>query len=471
MRPLGFGAVEVLSGSLCHIGLKPTLWDFEEAVKRKLTEREFMWFVTALLTHIGYRQDIGTTLIVERGTAAIRSDFEARLHLVSAGKLTTHVGGRFGKPAHAGQLDGRSKGNFRTKKLIEGMWAILDNQTAQLPAQTGRNRDDAPEAFAPGAGAEQYTNRLLRSAATHGRSTETTDAIISQFQFPYPEYHQWRQWALDSISRINRDPNHDLEGWEKLGYVQPTWRLPSPISDLQSSPPHWLPWQSYLALPTPQQAIVKAMLDQDPSLLKTIRLSRHDVFQQNRHLLTPMPWELLPQLVGQENALNGGQSPLTVNNGLFRFECADIDPDPIEFYARSGSAFLSNGEKYICYVNPYCPTHLVATDAAGKVAAVCPRYTRALRTDTKALNQLLGNQQSYEAQARVRLNLRHSDQAAAKANMLAHNDTVLLRAATPAPADPRLTNLEGDITQFLEPQQPAPATESSPDDLDTTALL
>jgi hypothetical protein len=86
MRPLGFGAVDVFSDCPLHPGFKPTLWDADEEKKRMLTEREFLWYVVAILTTVGYRADIGTELIVERGTAAIREDFEKRILSVTAKK-------------------------------------------------------------------------------------------------------------------------------------------------------------------------------------------------------------------------------------------------------------------------------------------------------------------------------------------------------------------------------------------------
>jgi hypothetical protein len=386
-------------------------------------------------------------------------------------KLHWFVGGRFGKPGHDGQFNGRSKGNFRTKKLIEGAWGILDNQTASLPAQTGRSRDDAPEGFAPQAGAEQYTNQLVRA------SSRLTPEQIEQLQFPYPFYWQWREWAMDAIHRVNADSSHDLEGWEKLNFVQPIWRLPA-IAGVST----WLPWSEFLKLPDTQQGIVKAMLDQDPSLLKTHRLSRQEVFEpRKRALLKPFPWELLPELVGQANALNGGADPIEVKKGMFTFECADIDPDPIEFYARdrASAAFLPNSEKFVCYVNPYCPTHLVACDASGKVAAVCERYVRPCKSDTAAVQKLLGDQQSFESQARVRLNLRHSDDAAAKRAMLENNSRVLAgidpRGTIP---NPKLKDFSGDVSELLDQpvevsekaEQPFSA-ESPSNDLGADALL
>lgn len=468
MRPLGFGCVEVLSACICHVGLKPTLWDFEAQVKRKLVEREFMWFVVSVLTTAGYRNDIGTVLIVERGTAAIRAEFEERLRRVTNDKVTAFVGGRFGKAAHGGQFEGRSKGNYRTKALVEGSWALIDNQTAMLPAQTGRGRDDAPEGFSPQAGAEQYTGRILKAADAALREGRLTEEQAAQLQFPYPLYQQWTKYALDAFARVNEDCNHDLRDWEKLGFEQPVWRLPE-VSAVASpcGLPQWLPWSAFLALPEAQRSVVKSMLDADASLLKTHRMSRQQVFNQHRKLLTPLPWELVPGLVGPENALS---DPVEVKGGLLSFRCAEIDPDPIEFYARDhkapSNAFLPNGSKFTCYVNPYAPTHLVACDAAGKVVAVCPRYIRACRSDEHAIEKLMGDQQAFEAAARVRLNLRHSDQASAKQAMIENNDRLLGTGPRgPEPRPPVSTRgiSQDDFTSLDDPaaRVAAPSTSIS----------
>jgi len=210
-----------------------------------------------------------------------------------------------------------------------------------------------------------------------------------------------------------------------------------------------------------------------------------------------LPWDLLPSLVGPEHALNAGQETLEVRAGLLRFECAEMDSGPIEFVARdfraASNAFLPNGEKYVCYVNPYAPTHLVATDAAGKVAAVCPRYARACRSDDHAVEKLMGDQQAFEAAARARLNLRHADEADAKRAMVAGNQRLLdPRAAQPDPARARaLRRFEGDMADLVEPSasprsgaddpaadlsdfaapQPAANAESSRDDFSAEGLL
>lgn len=426
MRPLGFGALEIFSASIPLIGFKPTLWDYEDEVKRKLTEREFMWFVVAYLTTVGYRADLGTELIVERGTAAIRTEFEQRLLDVTNGKVTAYRGGRHGRAAHAGQFNGRSKGNFKTKALVEGAWRMIDDQMASLPGQVGKDRDSSPEQLH---GAEQYTASVFRQIEEIEKSGRTlTPEQLAMLQFPFPPFGIWREWAMDAVHRINTTRRHTLEGWDKLGFVQPIWRLSEgdPATDPTAQ---WLPHTSYLAIPAEKRAAIDAILHANPNLISTRRLSRKEVLDTGRSLLTRVPMELLPGLVGTENALNGGQ-PVPVRQGLISFECADIDPDPLKYFARrADGSFLPNDTEYVCFVNPYAPRELVACEQnrEGKltVAAVCPMYDRASRNDPQSITSAMGAQAAFEGQARVRLNLRHDDAARAKRAMKDGNDRIL----------------------------------------------
>jgi hypothetical protein len=266
MRPLGFGVVDVLSDCIFQTGFKPCLWDYEEEAKRKLTEREFMWFVVAVLTGTGYRRDkIGTRLIVERGTAAIREDFAERLQATLGDYVIVERGGRMGRSAHDGQWDASSKGNFKTKRLIEGMWRIVRDQTASLPAQVGKDRDHAPEQLD---GAERYTNQIHRRAD----DSMLSDADRALLQFPFPPWHQWQKWALDAFHRINTTRNTISKAGNNSASFNPSGVCPQ-------WPGNWLaPVVRFLELPTAQQAVVQSMLDSDPSLVKTVRLCRHEVF-------------------------------------------------------------------------------------------------------------------------------------------------------------------------------------------------
>jgi len=448
MRPLGFGAADILSGCLFHAGFKPTLWDYEDEVRRKLTEREFMWFVIAGLCGYGYRRDkFGTHLIVERGTAAIRDPFKSRLEECLGKYVHVEVGGRFGKPAHSGQFEGRSKGNFRTKALIEGWWNPIDNQTAMLLGQVGKDRDSAPEQLH---GAERYTANTMAAFASAGLSP-------AQGKFPFLPWHEWREAALSAIHAINTDRQHDLEGWERLGFVQPVWRMPS----IGGAADQWLPRHAFESLPDAQRGVVQAMLDADPSLVKTIRLSRREVWDAGARELTRLPFEMIPSLVGRENALNGGRKPLPVKRGILSFECAEVDPDPLFFTARRpDGSFLKNDSEYVCFVNPFLPTHLVACEESGaslKVVCVCERYHPVDRTDPDSVHRALGVQSSFEAQGRQRLDLRHPDQAADKAAMIAHNQRLLASVAQPAaPVVIAETVADDCTTDLLAKEIPTP---------------
>ena len=412
MRPSGFGAVDVLTSCMPLAAFKPNLWSFEEQKRLTLTEREFMWFVIAYLTTVGVRTDsIGTTLIVERAKAAIREPFRSRL-LAMVPNLKIYDGGGkpreagqpgplagFARPAFDGQWRGKAKGNFRTKALIESFWNPVDNQTAMLVGQMGKDRDHAPAQLH---GAESYTASLVRQIEAKNLSPEAAAMI----EFPFLTFHQWSQFAHEAIMRINRATDHNCEGWEKNNFVKVVWREDETSDE-------WRPVSDLKFLSPARREILDAKIAHGQKLTRPIRLSRWDAFQSLRHELKPVPLYHIPELVGRENALDAGE-PLAVGRslaGLFTFECAEIDPDPIEFYARDERGYLKTGDRYVCFVNPCAPTHLIACDEQLRVKAICPRYERARLDNEPALKALMGEQGAFEAAARVRLNLRHDDAA------------------------------------------------------------
>ncbi len=510
MRSLAFGGAELLTDYICAFGVKPTLWDYEEEVKRILTEREFMWFFVGWLTDTGYRADIGTVAICERGTSRIagdpkgrpitdasRTDLEKRIYDATAGKVTICVGGRHGRPAHDGQFRGQPRGNFRTKAIVEGIWSIIDGQMASLPGQMGRDRDHSPEELY---GAERYTAAIWRQVeALEKSSTPVSAEQIGMLKFPFPPYEQWQAWALDAVHRINTTRRHNIQGWDECGFVQPIWRLADGDPETDSAS-RWLRHTQFLALQEKDRAkaaMVQAILDSNPALLSTLRLSRQEVFEANRHLLTKLPWEMVPALVGVENAVHGGK-PITVAKGLLSFERAEIAPGRLYYYARdeqsSAGQFLPNGEQYVCWVNPYAPSRLAAGTVQNgkiKVVAICPRYELGHREEQQTIDRLLGDKAAFDAAARTRMNLRHADKAAAKQDMMANNVCLLNapRGTTPDPARARhLERFDRKISELASADQendlnrePNPAADLldtptsmppiEPDDLNVEELL
>lgn len=412
MRPSGFMAIEVLSACPALMALKPNLWNFEEQQRLTLTEREFMWFVVAYLTSVGVRRDkIGTTLITERAKAVISGPFRDRL-LAIVPNLNIYAGANPGHNArapYAGQFEGKAKGNFRTKALVEGFFNPLDNQTAMLAGQMGKDREHSPAQLA---GQEKYTGQIARRAEAGG-------VELARLQFPFLTFHQWRLLAHDAVERIKAARDHALEGWQTLGFERVEWRESAASNT-------WLEAGELNLLADLTRAIIKNRIETDPALTRSLRLSRAEVFQAKRRELKPVPLFHIPELVGRENALNGGVKPLRVDKGLFSFDCEEIEPDTLYFYAkdeRDGRGYLPNGSEYLCFVNPCWPQHLIACDDALRVVAVCPRYERA--HDEASLHRALGQQNSYEAQHKVTLDLRHDDAAKRQRAMREHNEREL----------------------------------------------
>ena len=414
MRPRGFTAVDVLSAAPFAKSFKPTLWDQEEEVKKTLTERDMMWFVIHVLCDFGYRTDErGTALCVEWGTAAIREAFEKRIVEACGGNVRVERSGKFGDPAHKGQFNGAVKGNFRFKALVESFFSIIDTFIAHARGQVGMNRLTAPEQMA---GAESYNNRLLKAALT------LSEADKHLIKYPFCSWHEFLEVACEAYQRIEENTDHKLEGWERLKFITTDWRLNEAMPFMSQ--------QKLLELPEAERAVALALVDSNPDLLRRARrFSRGEVFAAHRKELTPLPHFLYPTLIGPENCLrnNKNDDTLTVRSGVFEFEDKDIEPGHVfRFTAMDDyGQRLPNGEAYVCFMNPFSPSHLVACDAKLKVVAVCQATAMPCRNDVHGVEAAMGAAKHWEAQALNRIATRHMPEIAAKAEMHRANGELL----------------------------------------------
>ncbi len=413
MRPMGFGCVEYLSGCMVKMGLKPMLWDEDAQKKQVLTEREFLWFFLAVISDVGFHAS-GCRFDLENAKATIRQPWLGRLQAILGDKFVFNFGAKPGNVvrAVAGEFAGKPKGNPRTKALLESFWNPLDNQTAGLVGQIGKDRDHSPAQLY---GAEKYTEALLRTAEAKGIPE-------SALQFPFDLFPNWTVQAHEAVNRINAAVDHALEAWEKCGFVQMQWRE-SETAGL------WLQQNEFEALPDITRSIMRARLDANPALVRKTVLSRVQVANSLRAGLKKFPLHHWPEVLGKEFALVNARSGSILHEvgkqhaGLFSFDCEAIDADTIHFYARTKHGYLKNGDRYVCFLNPFLPQHLVACDEALRVVAICPRYEKAVDAATE--HKALGEQRAYTAAAEVRLNLRHSDKAKARRAMKAANDAAL----------------------------------------------
>jgi hypothetical protein len=407
MRPRGFCAMDLLSACCISKSFKPTLWDEAEEKKRGLTEKDFMWFVVDLLTRIGHRTDErGTAFVVEWGTAAIRDQFEQRIHDATRGLVRIERSGKFGAPAHIGQAEGRTHGNFRFKALIESFFNPLNNFLGSLPGQVGKDRNHSPEQLH---GLERENDKLLQIAERLGEE--------HGLQFPFLTWREFLDRALYIIDLLNKRTGHKLQGWEKLGFIAKEWRLASTPETL------WLPASNMEQLPPEERRVAVALIQSNPALTRSRRLSPQEVWEARQSELRPLPLFKLPELLGPDLARE-----LSVHAGVFEFEDQELDSDPLRFMAVDPRKGRLDG-KFTCYINPFNLSHLVACDSHNRVMGICARIIPPSRNDIEGIKRQMGNARAWEASALAELNARHIDGARASVARRAHNAGVIERAA------------------------------------------
>jgi hypothetical protein len=411
MRPLGFNALELLSASCFAQSFKPTIWDDATDGKRKLTERDFLWFVVHVLTTFGYRNDqIGTKLILELGTAAIRNkQIISRLESITNGRVTIDTSGVDTSPAFAGLFESAAKGNFKFKAALESFFNLVRNEFAMLPGATGKDRDHCPAELH---GRDRYNDKLLKLAA----ALPAERAAL--LKYPFLEWNQFIGLALDIYRIIDERTDHELEGWKKLGFIANEWRL---SVDSQ----HWLPMQQFLALPAPQQSVMRTMVDHTPGLTRARQLSPREVFHQQR-VAAPMaklPEFMILDLLG-DDVDQTQVCERTVKGRYIEFDDRDLDPDPLRFDATLDGRRLRHGQTYLTLINPFNPTQLHLFNASRAYIGAIPRDFAPCRSDLDAVRRKMGEVRKDENERLVELGLRHIDKAREKTEMHEHNHAV-----------------------------------------------
>lgn len=435
LRPRGFFAYERLSGSVFATFVKPTLWDADLSKKEALKLSDFRHAVCAVLMGQGYRHDAtGTQMIWEHGTANDDTLAEA-IERVTGGRVVILRSGRFGRRAHDGQYDpstpGHGRGNFRRKAGLESYFNLLDNAHALLAGQTGLNRDRSPEHLA---GAEREALALVRAA--QALPAEQAAQLIHPL-LSWPEFSA-RSAELCQAIETRRD--HELEGWEKCGFSEMRYLVGG----------EWMGEADLLHLDPDRRAIILGRARQDSRLTNVVRLSPREVWTRHAHELTRLDWRHLPDLLGEGGAARNKQHPdgtYAVRAGQFEIEDNEIGSDTLRFDAINlEGRRLFNGERYLCYLNPFLPTHLVACDAQNRVVGLCPAVVAPSVLDAQGIARRQGQVQRWEVEARTDLNARHADEAAHIAAVRERNAALVQRAgsgdaAAMHAADEALNNL------------------------------
>ena len=406
-RLIQLHGIDLFSGCSLARGLKPMIENEVTGSREYFKKGEMLFLVAHILSSIGYRSD-GTVLIVEHGTAALSAEVEEALRTATRGKVTVERSGFERSAAFAGMYDGRGKGNFRFKAAIESYHNLLHNETADtlvFPGQTGANsRVNPPEEMHPDTGGREWHNtRLLAALQTLPLER------ARQLRLPFLEFTE-AVWLVNTVSEfIDKREEHRLEGWLEAGLMQKEFRLSEDMP--------WLPLERLHDLPDDQRRAIEALItgggraDADKnsssapirairgqSLIRTRRMSPHEVFSTRRRHLSKLPAPTLALLLGPKR-----NREVTARAGAFEVQDQELNPSPIRYEARRWSGngpaqAVQDGEKFAAVINPFNIEEIHLFDARGGWMGVCPRTVAPSRADVEAVHRAMGAAKKAEAE-------------------------------------------------------------------------
>jgi hypothetical protein len=361
-RPLEFHALDLFSANKFAWGIRVRT-EAADGRMEGLKEADMRFLLAAVLGGNGYSLQ-GTELVVEHGTAAIRSDLEALLSDETSGLVTVARSGMEGAAAAAHQYAGRSKGNFRFKAALESLGNLIHNEMAALPGQVGMDVARRPEGM---------HSLLKRNDALMAAISQLAPERAEMLRWPLLTIQQFQSIAGEIYARINARTDHELEGWD-MNY-----------------------------LPERHTGMMR-------------RMSPAEVWKTGARQLRKFRPESIALILLRDN----GTEQLT-RSGMFQLTNGEISGDVLRFDAR----ILKDREKYLTVLNPYDPTALYVFDSRGRFVAACPRIFSVDRNDLEAVQRECGAAAKAEAARLAPFRQRHMQEARQKAADMRHNERVL----------------------------------------------
>lgn len=416
VRLLEFGCVDVYSGFILPPLLKPRLIDASACVMKNLNTADFRFFLATILTQYGYNPK-GTVFTVEHGTAAIPKELEAFLSAASGGAIAINRGGISGQGAFIGAYEERGKGNPRAKSFKEGIGKLIHNALATLPGQVGTGVEARPASLH---GRLREYSSLMK--AVQGMSENARAALkIGILPFGFASDVVSEQYKI-----LNGRTEHDIQGFEKLGYVRQEIKLPGASE--------WISVDRATAGMTPEQAqAFRMMAAANKDFTRTRKLSPQELFNMHKGKLVKFPEWTIPQLVGIEYGRR--RKP---RHMVFEFEDREIEPNTLLRYDAKatdieGKAIqLKDGVEYLTYVNPFNHGAMFVTNPDGGYIGVCKRWEIPSRADRDAINRDYGKIRGmYNEQIR-RVNRLHGAPQLEERRARLENNTAVLAGITQA---------------------------------------
>ncbi len=375
VRIIEFAAVDYASGCRFHWGCTPKVRRETDGKKQGLTQKMYMMFMAYILRYIGFHKD-GVQLVMERATASLPTEIVELLEGAGLG-ITVRTGGLQGaRQKKVGGYTARPGGNPRGKGSIEQSHNPAHNITADLPGQTGKDRQHSPERLWGVLKSQEGVEKLRTALMDAGRND-----LAEGLQNHILTYNQYLEIATMRYALWNNRHDHELEGWGKntrLEYqVQPgDWRTPAELTENGKYP---------------LSPLLVDSAKRNPGLVRERKMSPKEVWEAGHRDFARIPLWLYVEMIRSEKHFG---KRVKVYGGLITVQDKYVSDDKLHYLAEvdceGKRVTLQEGQEVWCVLNPYALEPLVILDEAGRILGEAPQYVRASPLDREATWELVG---------------------------------------------------------------------------------
>lgn len=436
-----------------HFGHIPAFERMSDGKRQSFNRKLALMFVAYVLRYIGYHPD-KCILMMEHGTMTLSKEKKLLLETATGGVIEVRMGGIKGqKQQQLGGHAARGKGNPMAKGGIEGNHSLVHNITGHLPLQTGwKNRNEPAMSY--GIRKEAETVAFWQAALEAKGEHELALALEN----PVMKFHEFVSYLKIKYDLMNGRTEHNIKGWNKnttLEYCigRDTW---IDGSELDQDPA--------------QKALLTALIQSRPDLVRERQLSPLEVWNTAKNKLVRIPLSLYVDLIGDDRDF--GRTITVRDDGLIRVRDAYVEAgDELIYLAEIHQDGhppipMTRGQQYRVIINPYASHELIVQDQSGRILGMAPKYTTVSPLGEDIYKQI-GRTESRKAQDIARQRARWETYNTHVATRQEHNRNLAEEGGV-APRRPRRTlppagNLpDSDYT----PAEPLHATVTHHDGLD-----
>lgn len=382
-RPLELYTFDLFSARKCRWGVRVRT-KRPDGTYAGVPEEMTRWALASHLFQDGYSPR-GTEIVAEHGTAAVADRIAEVLYNCTNGKITLSEAGMTGDPVLLGHYPGLRRGNPNHKAALESNNSREHNAFGSLPGQTGNSVTNRPEQLDG-----QLDNNAMLLAAYQQLPAETAALL----EFSLLELNQFMSVADQTYAILERDRDHELEGWIESGNVTQLLEIGGKeILEIHLTPE--------------QRAALPVMLESGFVQARPVRMSRREVWDRGASELLHLPGWGICEILGDDLARES-----TVLDGMFELQDQQIGPATYRYTSRVIDSMgrqqeLRDGEKYQVFINPFALGTLFVRDAKGRYVGECRQIHAPCRGDLDAVKRAMGEAVKREHELLVPINARH----------------------------------------------------------------